>query len=220
MHPGIFTGLWRTILAKKVWRGIVKNRHKDGSHYWAKTTIVPILGEDNEIIEFISIRTDITDLKDSIRKNQDYERALDEANLILRLNPEKVILSVNESFTERYGFPEKSIIGKTIDYRKTMFEMVSGDPIEEMWKDVWKGIIRSKDSTGRDIFCQTTIIPIQDSNDKIHEFVVAMTDITEIEEARENLKQSMQRLKELDQKKDDFINVASHELRTPLTTVK
>lgn len=89
-----------------------------------------------------------------------------------------------------------------------------------MWHDVWKGIIRSKNSHGSDIFCQTTIIPIQDSNDHIHEYVVAMTDITEIEKAKDNLKKSVERLKELDEKKDDFINVASHELRTPLTTVK
>lgn len=34
------------------------------------------------------------------------------------------------------------------------------------------------------------------------------------------LKESYNKLKELDRKKDDFLNIASHELRTPMTTIK
>lgn len=125
MQASIFKELWDTILMKKVWNGVVKNKKKNGGHYWVKTTIIPILDEDNEILEFISIRTDITELKDALRKNQDYEVALDEANIILRLDPKKTIVSVNSLFVQSYGFDPENIIGKTIDYRKAMFEMVS-----------------------------------------------------------------------------------------------
>jgi PAS domain S-box-containing protein len=65
-HPDMpaqtFKDLWRTISHKKTWQGIVKNRKKDGSSYTVNSVIMPILDENNHIIEYISIRNDITAL--------------------------------------------------------------------------------------------------------------------------------------------------------------
>jgi len=70
-HPDssdkLFEDLWKTILNKKVWKGVIKNQHKDGTGYVVDSTIIPILNEENEIIEFITIRHDITEL---IRKDE------------------------------------------------------------------------------------------------------------------------------------------------------
>jgi len=63
-HPdtatNIFEDMWDTILDKRVWKGIVKNKKKSGEHYWVDVVINPILDEAGEIIEFIAIRKDIT----------------------------------------------------------------------------------------------------------------------------------------------------------------
>ncbi len=63
-HPdtpsGIFEDMWTTLLNKHVWRGRVKNRKKNGEHYWVNVVINPIVDEKGEIIEFIAVRTDIT----------------------------------------------------------------------------------------------------------------------------------------------------------------
>ncbi len=61
MPQEIFKELWETILSKKVWKGTVKNRKKDGSFYIVDATIKPILNTKGEIVEFISIRHDITE---------------------------------------------------------------------------------------------------------------------------------------------------------------
>lgn len=55
-----FKDMWDTILAKKVWRGEVQNRAKNGSYYWTNTTIIPYLDTNGEPYQFIAIRHDIT----------------------------------------------------------------------------------------------------------------------------------------------------------------
>jgi len=57
-----FKELWTTIKNKKMWKGILKNKRKDGTHYWVEIVIKPILDENDEITEFIAVRTDITEL--------------------------------------------------------------------------------------------------------------------------------------------------------------
>lgn len=63
-HPNtpkkVFTEMWDVITHKKIWKGTIENRAKDGSSYFVEATIIPILNHDGEIIEYISVRTDIT----------------------------------------------------------------------------------------------------------------------------------------------------------------
>lgn len=67
-HPDMtaefYEDLWKTILGKQTWHGTIKNLKKDGSYYITDTTIKPILDEFGEIIDFISISYDVTELFD------------------------------------------------------------------------------------------------------------------------------------------------------------
>jgi PAS domain S-box-containing protein len=59
-----FQGLWGTITKGKVWRGEIRNRRKNGEFYWVETIIKPILNERGEIVEYLSVRRDITYIKE------------------------------------------------------------------------------------------------------------------------------------------------------------
>jgi len=60
LSPKIYESLWGTIRAKKVWKGKIKNRAKDGSSFYVKSTIFPILDENGNIQKYVASRYLIT----------------------------------------------------------------------------------------------------------------------------------------------------------------
>ena len=70
-HPDVdaevFKELWHTIKDKKEpWFGEIQNRAKDKTVYWTKAIINPILDSNQNIIEYIGIRTDVTELENAM----------------------------------------------------------------------------------------------------------------------------------------------------------
>lgn len=61
MPKELFALFWKTIKKGEVFRGIVKNRAKDGSAYWVDATIVPVMDHDGHIIKYTGARYHITD---------------------------------------------------------------------------------------------------------------------------------------------------------------
>ena len=57
----LFKKLWKTIKEdKKSWSGIIKNITKQKKAFYAQSTIIPILNKNNEILEYLSLRIDIS----------------------------------------------------------------------------------------------------------------------------------------------------------------
>ncbi|HGY54561.1 MAG TPA: PAS domain S-box protein [Caldithrix abyssi] len=52
--------LWKTILRGKKWQGIIINKRKNGNIYYEKAVIFPIKDASGKIIQFASVRRDIT----------------------------------------------------------------------------------------------------------------------------------------------------------------
>jgi len=63
LHPPIFfSQMWTTISSGKIWQGDIKNKAKDDTYYWMRTTIMPISDHKHNTKQFVSIRTDVTEL--------------------------------------------------------------------------------------------------------------------------------------------------------------
>lgn len=55
MPEEAFADFWQTIKGGKSWTGLVKNRCKNGDHYWVEATAAPLI-KDGKMIGFTSIR--------------------------------------------------------------------------------------------------------------------------------------------------------------------
>ena len=58
MPPEAFRDLWETIQSGQPWSAMVKNRRKDGDHYWVQANVTPIMDERGQPNGFMSVRTE------------------------------------------------------------------------------------------------------------------------------------------------------------------
>lgn len=57
-----FKKLWKKVSTGHIWKGLIKNKKKNGESYYNSTTIVPIKDSEGTIIEYISAGSDVTEL--------------------------------------------------------------------------------------------------------------------------------------------------------------
>ena len=55
MPEAAFKDLWDTVAAGKPWTGLVKNRRKNGDHYWVEAHVTPIR-ENGQTTGYLSVR--------------------------------------------------------------------------------------------------------------------------------------------------------------------
>ncbi|WP_235185962.1 PAS domain-containing protein [Methylomarinum vadi] len=56
----IYADLWNTITAGKKWYGTIRNKKKNGQHFWVKESIAPIKNCNDETTHFVAIQEDVS----------------------------------------------------------------------------------------------------------------------------------------------------------------
>ncbi|NOR57410.1 MAG: SpoIIE family protein phosphatase, partial [Sulfurimonas sp.] len=93
----LFKKLWKTIQSKQVWSGVITNMHKSGRKYTVEASIFPILDANGEIVEYIAIRHDITELQELNDEIKALHRYDTDQQHIAR---EKLEMGIVNDFTE------------------------------------------------------------------------------------------------------------------------
>lgn len=73
MPPSVFKEMWATLESGKCWLGLVKNRRKNGDHYWVSAFVTPVY-ENGAIAGYESVRVPAFD--DEIRRATDMYKRL------------------------------------------------------------------------------------------------------------------------------------------------
>lgn len=53
----------KTLATGQKWHGVFRNTRKDGSSYWAETTLLPLLAEDGTVRNYVGIGEDVTEAR-------------------------------------------------------------------------------------------------------------------------------------------------------------
>lgn len=84
-HPDVpaqvFADCWQTLQAGKPWSQIVKNRRKNGDHYWVNANASPIFNQ-GKIIGYMSVRTPAT--REQIQQTEAAYRAIAAGKMYLK----------------------------------------------------------------------------------------------------------------------------------------
>jgi aerotaxis receptor len=75
MPPQAFENLWETMASGHPWRGVVKNRCKNGDHYWVDAFVVPVR-KHNQTVGYMSVRTEPS--REQVGEAEEVYRCLNE----------------------------------------------------------------------------------------------------------------------------------------------
>ncbi|WP_294885282.1 MULTISPECIES: ATP-binding protein [unclassified Sulfurimonas] len=223
-HPDtpelIFEDMWKTILDKKVWQGIIQNKKKNGSTYYVNAVVVPLLNRNGDIVEFMALREDITAAIEYQNKLESQKQRvsviLDNQESIIVLFDEKDgVIEVNRKFYEVFGFnsfaefkEKHKCICELFEERENFLKSSTDEklwviPILEESQKVHLAMINK-----RVYSVKVAIIDIENKKT----YLATFTDITEIEEARI-------KSQEAEREKANFLANMSHEIRTPMNSI-
>ncbi len=211
MPPEVFRELWSTISSGKVWEGIVKNRTKDGRSYIVDATIMPITDLDGNVIEYVGIRHDVTELEqyreilekqlddrehtleEKINMLGEYEKGIDASTSFSRTDTKGKIIYVNDAFCNRTGYPKEELLGQK--HSIIRHPDMPDATFKELWetiteKSIWKGIIKNRRKDGQAVYTDTTIVPILDTDGEIAEYMSIRHDVTKIVELGHEIEQT------------------------------
>ncbi len=110
-HPvSYFEQMWKTVEDGGVWHGEIKNRAKDGSYFWVKSTITPVRDLDHSITGYAEVQTDITEQKAAERAAAVAHARLDLATraggiVLWDMDPKLGRLELSDSFGIVTGYP-------------------------------------------------------------------------------------------------------------------
>lgn len=237
--PKIYKELWETISAGKAWRGLIKNRKKDGGYYWMESVVTQDYDASGKPFGYVAIRQDVTaemelkefseNLEEIIKSrteellalNKQQKAVFDSASIGILLLQNRIVKEVNDAFCEMTGYAKGEIIGMTT--RALCESDTSYEKIQDYYKIVEAGVVASweqrivkKDGT---IFEAKVRIKAKDEHDVYAGVVATIDDITLEKKALEEIKKAKEMAEDTTKVKGQFLANVSHEIRTPMSAI-
>ncbi len=236
-HPdSLYQAMWATITAGQVWSGEVCNRRKDGSFYWVESTITPFMDDSGQPYQYVSIRTDISqvkaiqnELQQAVEEVDSAKERLHRGQLFANIGTwEWNIVSGELFWTERiaplFGYPagdletsyDNFMAAIHPDDRQAVSEAVSAcverdAPYEIEHRVVWPdGTVRWLSERGA---------VERDEAGKPLRMLGVVQDIHDRKRAEMELVLAKEGADRANQAKSDFLSSMSHELRTPMNAI-
>jgi methyl-accepting chemotaxis protein len=183
MPKEVFKEMWSTIGRGKIFRGVVKNRAKDGTPYYVDAVIAPILGENGKPKKYLGVRYDITAMETERQNMKGIFNAIDSAFAYIEFDTEGHVLKCNKNFQSAMGHNEEGIKGKhhrlfcDSNYTKSA-------EYSQFWPELKAGqskagIFKRVTATGKEIWLQAVYSPVKDEVGRVVKVIKIASDVSE-----------------------------------------
>jgi methyl-accepting chemotaxis protein len=166
-HPDMpketFKALWQTIGRGDIFRGVIKNRAKDGTPYYVDAVIAPILGDNGKPMKYLGVRYDITEAELERQNARGILAAIDGSSAFVEMDLQGHVLKANALFLQSMGYRSEEVVGR---HHKIFVDPVeaASAAYERHWAELRSGrslkdVVRRITKTGQDVFLQAIYAP-------------------------------------------------------------
>ncbi|PKG93167.1 methyl-accepting chemotaxis protein [Paraglaciecola sp. MB-3u-78] len=185
-HPDMpketFKQVWSTIKSGDTFRGVIKNRAKDGTPYYVDAVIAPFLGENGKPTKYLGVRYDITEQELERQNAAGILGAIDESYGYIEFDLSGNILNANKNFLDLMGYKIDEVEGKHhrmfVDPAQSVLpeyaQFWTDLNVGKAQSDVFKRITKSR----KEVWIQAVYAPVKDEMGRVFKIVKIATDIT------------------------------------------
>ncbi len=233
--PDFFEKMWAHLNSGLTWSGQIKNLRKNGDNCWIHTTITPVFDYRNELVGFISVRTDISGQKRA-------EERLKSALGLEKKAQKRLMEAINAMHGGVTIFDKHGLLIAGNDNLVSIYPQLDkmlkpGTPIEDMLRALHPKLTETQLEARKDkvmnaaedeirLLPTGNIIKISRSRTRNGDVIALNTDITDyvekerrLQQKANKLKKALEKEKELNNMQRQFVSMASHEFRTPLAII-
>ena len=182
MPKAVFKEVWSTIGRGKTFRGIIKNRAKDGTPYYVDAVIAPVLGENGKPVKYIGVRYDITATEIERQEMKGILGAIDSTFCYAQFKVDGSFISANPNFASMYGYRLEELVGK---HHQLLIDSAQArsDAYNSFWAQLrdgkaQQGVYKNVTKDGREVFFQAVFGAVRDEMDRVYKIIAVGLDIT------------------------------------------
>ncbi len=183
MPKEVFKEMWATIGRGKMFRGMVKNKAKDGTPYYVDAVIAPIMGDNGKPKKYLGVRYDITEVEVERQAMKGVIRAIDAAFAYIEFDTTGNVLTANKNFQDTMGYQIDELKGK---HHRAFCDPVyaSSNDYANFWPDLKSGksksgIFKRVNRAGKELWLQAVYSPVTDETGRVIKVIKIATDVTD-----------------------------------------
>jgi len=186
-HPDMpketFRQLWQTIGRGEMFRGVIKNRAKDGTPYYVDAVIAPVLGENGKPKKYLGVRYDITEAELERQNARGVLAAIDASYAFIEFTLDGHVLRANDNFLKTLGYRSEEIVGR--HHRQFVDPAYAASPAyAQFWRELGEGraqsdVFKRLNKAGEELWIQAVYAPVKDEMGRVQKIIKIATDITQ-----------------------------------------